>query len=59
MLEVHRNVVASNIGGHRDDWCVVELPNQVARRNAIQVRHDDIHENQIILRAGVELVDSF
>lgn len=43
MLEIHLDVVASNIRGHGDDRCTVKLPYQVTSRNTIQVGHDDVH----------------
>ena len=56
MLEVHCNVVASDVRGHRDDRCVIELTDEVCGGDAVQVRHDYVHEHKIIFRAIVELV---
>jgi hypothetical protein len=59
MLEVHRNVVTSNVGGHGDDGSCVELSNQVACRYTIKVRHNNIHQDQVVLGSIVHFVDSF
>lgn len=59
MLEVHRDIVASNIRGHCHNWGCVELPYQMASRDSVKVWHDDIHENQVVLRACIHFVDSF
>jgi hypothetical protein len=59
MLEVHRNVVASDVRCHGYNGRVVELTDQMSCRNAVQVRHDNVHENQVVFPATVHLVDSF
>ena len=60
MLEVHPNIVASNVGRHRNDWGgLVELSNEMRCRNAIEVGHDDIHKHKVVLGTGVELINSF
>lgn len=59
VLEIHRNVVAADIGCHCNDRRVVELSNQMCSGDAIKIRHDDIHKNKIVSRAIVHLVDSF
>jgi len=59
MLEVHRDIVASDVRCHGDYRRGVELSDQVASRNSIQVRHDDVHQHQIVFRASVHLVHSF
>jgi hypothetical protein len=59
VLEVHRNVVTSNVGGHCDNGRVVELADEVSRRNTIQVRHNDVHENQVILCPVVHFINGF
>lgn len=48
MLEVHRNIVAANVRGHRNDGRMIELPDEMSGGNAVQIRHDDIHEHQIV-----------
>src|SRR5690242_5924214 len=57
VLEVHGDVVTSNVRCHGDDWRGIELSDQVAGRDSVQVWHDDIHKNQVVLRAGVHLVN--
>lgn len=59
VLEVHGDVVAADVRGHGDDRGVVKLPDEVSRRHTIQVRHDNVHENEIVFRSGVDLVHSF
>lgn len=59
MLEIHGDVIAPYVRGHRDYWSRIKLTNQVARRNSIKIRHDDIHQHQVVLGAGIHLVDSF
>lgn len=58
VLKVHGDVVAANIRGHGNDGSIVKLPNQMTCRNTVKIRHDDIHQNHIILRSSVHLVDS-
>lgn len=59
MLEIHGNIVAADIGGHRNDGCVVELSDEMCGGDAVQVGHDDIHKNQVVLGASIELVHGF
>lgn len=60
MLEVHANVIASNIGCHGDDGSgLIELSHKMSRGNSVEVRHDNVHQYEIILCTGVELIDSF
>ena len=59
MLEIHRDVVAANIGSHSNDGRVIKLSNQMCCRDSVQIGHDDIHKDQIILGATIQLVDSF
>jgi hypothetical protein len=35
MLEIHLNVVASDVGCHGDDWCAVKLSDEVTSRYAV------------------------
>lgn len=56
MVEIHGNIVAADVGGHGDDGRVVELSNEMAGGNAVQVRHDDVHQHQIILRSRIHFV---
>ena len=59
MLEIHLDVIASDIRGHGHDWRPIELSDDMASRNAVQVRHDDVHEDHIILDAFLHLVHCF
>ena len=59
MLEVHCNIITADIGCHGDNRRVVELSNQMASRNTIKVRHDNIHQHEIVLCASVHLVNCF
>ena len=47
-MKVHRDIVTANVRGHCNDGCLIKLSDQVAGRDAVQVGHDDIHENQIV-----------
>lgn len=58
VLEVKLNVVTSNIRGHGDDRCTVELTNKVASRYTIQMRHNDIHQNEIVFLPILDFVHS-
>jgi len=49
MLEVHGDVVTPDIGSHCNNRCRVKLSNQVACRYTVQVWHNDIHQDQIVL----------
>jgi hypothetical protein len=49
MLEIHRDVVASNVGCHGYNGGSIELSDQMASRNAIEVGHNDVHQHQIVL----------
>jgi hypothetical protein len=59
MSEVHFYVVAADVRRHCDDRRRAELPDQMACRDTIEIGHDDIHEDQIVLRAGLDLIHSF
>lgn len=56
VLEIHGDVVAADVGGHGDDGGGVELADQVTSRDAVEVRHDDVHEHEVVLGPGVHLV---
>lgn len=49
MLEIHCNVVAANIRGHGNNWRVVKLAYEMRGGDAVQIWHDDIHEDQVVL----------
>lgn len=59
MLEIHLNVVASDIRGHGDNWCTIKLSDQMTSRHPVQIRHDNIHQNHIILHTFLNFVHSF
>lgn len=45
VLEIELNVVTPYIGCHGYYRCSIKLPDEMARSNAIEVRHDDVHKN--------------
>ena len=59
MLEVHLDIITSNIRGHSNDRCAIELPDDVAGRNSVEVWHDDVHQDHIVLHTFVHLIDCF
>ena len=59
MIEVHCDVVTSNVRSHGNDWGLIHLTNQMTRGHTIKVWHDDIHKNKIISGALIDLVHSF
>jgi hypothetical protein len=59
MLEIHLYIIASDVRGHSNYWCPIELPNDMARRDSVEVRHDDVHQDHIILDALLHLVYCF
>lgn len=58
MLEVELDVITTDVRGHGDNRRTVELADQMAGRYTIQVRHDDVHKNQIVFRTTLHLVYS-
>jgi hypothetical protein len=59
MLEIHGDVIVANVGRHRNYGCAIKLANEVACRHAIEIRHNNIHQDQVILGSGSNFVDSF
>lgn len=59
VLEIHLDVIAPDVGCHGDDRRPVELPYQVASGNTVQVRHDDVHQDHIILDPFLDFIHSF
>lgn len=57
MLEVKLDIITPDIGGHGDNRGPVELADEVASRDTIQIRHDYIHQDEIVLLAILNLVD--
>ena len=58
MMEVKLDVITPDIRCHGDDRGAIKLADKMAGRNAVQVRHDDIHENQVVFRAVLDFVHS-
>ncbi len=58
-LEVGRDVLSSDVGRHGDNGnSLVRQPNARRGRNAVEHRHDDIHEDEIeLVRVFVDLGD--
>lgn len=56
MLEVKLDIITSDIRGHGDNRSPVELSDKVASRDTIQIGHDDIHKDEIVLLAILDLV---
>ena len=59
VCKVHIDVVASNVGRHGDDGGRIELSNQMTGRDAVEVGHDDVHQDQVIFGSAIHLVDRF
>lgn len=58
MVEVKLNVITPDIRCHGDDRGAIKLADKMAGRNAVQVGHDDIHKNQVVLGAVLDFVHS-
>lgn len=56
VLKVHGNVVAADVRSHCYDWRRVELADQVTCRYAVEVRHDNIHEHEVVFGPGIHFV---
>lgn len=48
MLEVELNIITTDVRCHGNDRRAVELADEMTGGYTVQVRHDDIHENQIV-----------
>lgn len=59
MLEIHLDIIASNVGSHGNDRRTVKLPDKVASRYTIQIRHYNVHENHVVLDAFLNFIHSF
>lgn len=59
MLEVHRNVVASDVRGHGDDRSIVELSDEMRGGDTIKVRHDNVHQDEVVFGSSVDFVHRF
>ena len=60
-VEIRRDILLPNIGCHGDDGNVLSMnTNHCCRGHAVQVRHDDVHEDQVIAVAIlVDLIHGF
>lgn len=58
MLEIKLDVVASDVRGHGDDRRAIKLANEMACRYTVQIRHNDVHQNQIVFGAALDFVHS-
>ena len=58
MLEIKLDVIASNIRGHGDDRRAVKLTDKMACRYTVQIRHDDIHQNEIVFGTTLDFIHS-
>lgn len=56
MLEVKLNVAAPDVRCHGNDRSGISPSNDAASRYTIQIRHDDIHQDQIKLLAFRQFV---
>lgn len=56
VVEVHLNVVTSDVGSHGHNGSAVKLSDQMAGRDTIHIGHDDIHQDQIVLDFFLDLV---
>lgn len=59
MLEVHLNIVRSDVRCHGNNGGTVKLPYQVTSRYTVQIRHYNVHQDHIILDPFLNLVHSF
>lgn len=59
MLEIELNIVTSDIRGHSNDGSPVKLTDQMTGRNTVQIRHNDIHENEVVLRPVLDFIHRF
>lgn len=48
MLEIKLNVVTPDIRCHGDNRRPIKLANKMTCRNTVQIRHNDIHQNQVV-----------
>lgn len=59
MLEVHLNIIASNVGRHGNDRRTVKLSDKVTSRYTIQIGHYNVHENHVVLDTFLDFIHSF
>ena len=58
MLEIHRDVIATNVRRHGNDRGMIELSDQVASRDTVEVWHDNVHQYHVVFGSCVHLVHS-
>ena len=56
MLEIQLNIITANIGGHGDYGGSVELADQMAGGDPVQIRHDDIHQDQVVFGTTLDFI---
>lgn len=59
MLEIKLNVAAANIRCHGDYRSSVNPSNYTASGNAIKIRHNDIHQDEIVFRTFWYFINGF
>lgn len=59
MLEIELNIVTPDVGSHSNNGSSVKLTDEMASRHAIEVRHDDVHQNEIVFGTVLNFVDRF
>ncbi len=59
MLEIHLDVVASDVGCHGNNRRTVELSDEVTSRHSIQIRHYNVHQDHIVLDTFLDFVHGF
>lgn len=58
MLEIHRDVVTSDVRRHGNDRGMVELSDQVTSGDPVEIWHDDVHQHHVVFGSSVHLVHS-
>lgn len=59
MLEIKLNVATANIRRHSDYWCSVNPPDYTARGDTVKVRHNNVHQDDIVFRTLLYFINSF
>ena len=57
VVEVQFYIAGSNVRCHGDNRCRFRPPNYTASRYTIEMWHDNVHQDQIVLCAFLDLVD--
>lgn len=58
VLKVHRDIITPDVRRHCNDRGVIELSDQMACRDTVEIWHDDVHQYHVILGSCVHLVHS-